>query len=383
MDKDNVIIYVMMLGTFGVLSTEMGVVGILPQISQYFNVSITDAGLFVSIFALGIAIFGIFMPLIFSKYDRKKSFAMVLAVFTVTSIMSGFTTDFKLALLLRFIPSIVHPVYCGLALTVAGEISQKQNSQSAISKVIMGVSAGMIVGVPITTFIASNFGYQVSMLVLALITFIAFIATVILFPTLPGKEQSYSSQISAAKTGIFIISVFGIIFLNGAIYSGYSYISEFLNVMTGIVNNELSIVLFIYGISSMAGNWLGGKLLDKSAKNTVLSLPILLSVIMFLMFMLGFYKIPVVVLMIFWGLLAGIGNDVLQYCMVSAAPQAPEFANGIFLSTGNIGVTFGTTVSGFVLATSGVRYTMIVSITIALISFALLSVRFKKFKIEE
>ncbi|WP_323737606.1 hypothetical protein PXD04_11215 (plasmid) [Methanosphaera sp. ISO3-F5] len=72
MKHENIIIYIMMLGTFGVLSTEMGVVGILPQISQYFNVDITQAGLFVSLFALTIAICGIFMPLVFSKFDRKK-----------------------------------------------------------------------------------------------------------------------------------------------------------------------------------------------------------------------------------------------------------------------------------------------------------------------
>lgn len=34
MKNENLIIYIMMLGTFGVLSTEMGVVGILPQIAQ-------------------------------------------------------------------------------------------------------------------------------------------------------------------------------------------------------------------------------------------------------------------------------------------------------------------------------------------------------------
>ena len=50
MKHEKLIIYIMMLGTFGVLSTEMGVVGILPQIAQYFNVDITQAGLFVSLF---------------------------------------------------------------------------------------------------------------------------------------------------------------------------------------------------------------------------------------------------------------------------------------------------------------------------------------------
>ena len=149
-----------MLGTFGVLSTEMGVVGILPQIAQYFNVDITQAGLFVSLFALTIAICGIFMPLVFSKFDRKKSFILVLAIFTIFSTVGAFVTDFNIALICRIIPAIFHPIYCGLALTVAAEIVEPEKAQDAVSKVIMGVSAGMIIGVPITTFVASNFGYQ-------------------------------------------------------------------------------------------------------------------------------------------------------------------------------------------------------------------------------
>jgi len=359
MKNENLIIYIMMLGTFGVLSTEMGVVGILPQISQYFNVDITQAGLFVSLFALTIAICGIFMPLVFSKFDRKKSFILVLAVFTVFSTIGAFVTDFNIALVCRIIPAIFHPIYCGLALTVAAEIVEPEKAQDAVSKVIMGVSAGMIVGVPITTFVATNLGYQFSMLWFALVTFIALVATVIFFPSLPGKEQSYGNQVKVATTGVFIVSVLGVIFLNGGMYTAYSYISEFLNTMTNIFGTELSIVLFIYGVASIVGNWAGAKLLNTRTKLTVLAFPIIFSVLMVAIFMLSGLKIPMIALMIVWGLLAGIGNDISQYWMVSAAPDAPEFANGIFLSMGNVGVTLGTTIAGAVVLGMGVQYVML------------------------
>ncbi len=370
-----------MLGTFGVLSTEMGVVGILPQISDYFNVSITQAGLFVSLFALVIAICGIFMPLVFSKFDRKKSFVMVLAVFTIFSLIGAFVRDFNIALICRIIPAIVHPVYCGLALTVAAEIVEAEKAQSSVSKVIMGVSAGMIIGVPITTFVASNFGYQFAMIWFAVVTFIALIATIIFFPSLPGKEQSYGNQVSVAKTGVFIISILGVIFLNGGMYTSYSYISEFLGVITNIVGTDLSIVLFIYGVASIIGNWLGAKLLDKSPNKSVLIFPIIFSILLLGIFFLGYYPIPTVIIMFIWGLLAGIGNDISQYWMVSSAPEAPEFANGIFLSMGNVGITLGTTIAGLVVMTWGVRYVMIAAILVLVIDLVLLFTRTSKYDV--
>jgi len=379
MKNENLIIYIMMLGTFGVLSTEMGVVGILPQIAEYFNVNITQAGLFVSLFALTIAICGIFMPLVFSKFDRKKSFTMVLAIFTIFSTLGAFVSDFNIALICRIIPAIFHPIYCGLALTVAAEIVEAEKTQEAVSKVIMGVSAGMIVGVPITTFVASNFGYQYAMLWFSAVTFIALIATILFFPALPGKKQSYGNQISVVKTGIFIISILGVIFLNAGMYTSYSYISEFLNTITNIFANELSVVLFIYGVASIAGNWLGAKLLNSNTNKTVLSFPIIFSILLIGMFMFGSVKIPTILLLALWGLLAGIGNDIAQYWMVSAAPDAPEFANGIFLSMGNVGVTIGTTIAGAVVLTMGVRYIMLAAIAVLIVDLILLFIRTKKY----
>ena len=382
LNTKNIIIYIMMLGTFGVLSTEMGVVGILPQIAEYFNVNITQAGLFVSLFALTIAICGIFMPLVFSKFDRKKSFILVLAIFTIFSTIGAFVTDFNIALICRIIPAIFHPIYCGLALTVAAEIVEPEKAQDAVSKVIMGVSAGMIIGVPITTFVATNFGYQYAMIWFSIVTFIALIATIIFFPSLPGKEQSYGGQVSVAKTGIFIISTLGVIFLNAGMYTSYSYISEFLNAITNIFGSELSLVLFIYGIASIAGNWIGAKLLNSNVNRTVLSFPIIFSILLLGVFTFGFMKIPTIILIALWGLLAGIGNDISQYWMVSAAPEAPEFANGIFLSMGNVGVTIGTTIAGAVVLSMGVQYVMLAAIAVLIIDLILLFIRTNRYATE-
>ncbi|MDD6257283.1 MFS transporter [Methanobrevibacter boviskoreani] len=382
MDKNNLIIYIMVLGTFGILSTEMGVVGILPQIAEYFNVSITQAGLFVSMFALTIAIFAIFMPVIFSKYERKKTFILVLTVFTVFTAIGAFVKDFNIALICRIIPAMFHPIYCSLSMTVAAEIVEPYKAQDAVSKVIMGVSAGMIIGVPITTFLASHLGYQYAMLWFTTINFIVLILTILFFPKIPGKEDSYLSQISAAKTGVFLISVLGVIFLNAGMYTGYSYISEFLNVLTHIVGTKLSIVLLLYGVASIIGNWLGAKLLDRDSRKIILASPIIVSIILFGIFTVSSQTIPTVIFIIFWGLFAGIINDISQYLMVSAAPQAPEFANGIFLSMGNVGVTIGTTIAGFVVAGIGVRYVMLFAILVLVFDLILLFTRTQKYNID-
>jgi predicted MFS family arabinose efflux permease len=68
--------------------------------------------------------------------------------------------------------------------------------------------------------------------------------------------------------------------------------------------------------------------------------------------------------------------------MVSAAPDAPEFANGIFLSMGNVGVTLGTTIAGAVVAGMGVQYVMLAAIAVMIIDLILLFTRTNRYHIE-
>ena len=381
MKKTDLMIFIMMLGTFGVLSTEMGMIGILPQTAQFFNVSIDKAGLFVSLFAVIIAASGLVLPLVCSRYDRKKVFLLSLGLFVIFNIIGAFMTEFYPALICRLIPAFFMPVYCSISLTAAGEIVPPDEAQDAISRVIMGVSAGMIVGVPIAAFFASFYGFKAATLWFAFVNLLGFIATLIWFPSLPGKEESYSDQLKGAFGGLFFISIIGVILLNCGMFLSYTYISEFLQGVTHIVRLDLTITLFVYGIFSIIGNWLGGKLLSRNANKLVLSIPFMASAVFLILFFIGALKIPVLICIPFWGVLAGIMNDILPYWIVSAVPQAPEFANGVFLSLSNVGGTIGTSIGGWLIVTYATQYIFLGSIAVLMLAFLAVLSRVKIFDV--
>ena len=72
--NSNFIIFIMMLGTFSILSTELGFVGILPQVAQYFSIGIDDAGLFISCFSAIIAVGSLIVPIVVSRFNRRHLF---------------------------------------------------------------------------------------------------------------------------------------------------------------------------------------------------------------------------------------------------------------------------------------------------------------------
>jgi len=58
-----------------------------------------------------------------------------------------------------------------------------------------------------------------------------------------------------------------------------------------------------------------------------------------------------------WGFLYSPSFLNASTYMISSAPQSLEFANSLVTSFGNMGITLGTTVGGWIIAIRGVQYT--------------------------
>ncbi len=353
----NVLILILAIGTFSILNTEVGIIGILPLIAEKFSVDITQAGLLVSLFALIIAGAGIIMPLLFSGFNRKKVMIAVLTIFSVCNLIAAFASNFAVVLTARLIPAFFHPIYCSLAFVVAASLVDKKNVPQAISKVMMGVSAGIVIGIPVTSFIANTFSYQTAMLFFTLMNIIALVLTLIMIPSMPVKEKiSYGSQLSVLKQSITWMSLFTVSAIGASLFAVYAYIAQYLQEISRISGENLSLALFLFGCASILGNFLAGKFLSRNAQKTATLYPVLFCILYMLVFVLGEFSIAMIPVIFFWGMLNGIGNNIQQFWIMSAIPKAPDFANGLFISFGNLGTTIGTFAGGVILADIGTHY---------------------------
>ncbi|WP_160724722.1 MFS transporter [Bacillus sp. USDA818B3_A] len=374
--QKNLLIFILTIGVFGILNTEMGVIGILPSIADHFHVSVTKAGWLVSFFALVVAVSGPTMPLLFSGINRKKVMLLVLGVFVLGNIVSIFTSNFTILLLARIIPAFFHPIYCSLAFTVAAASVSKEEAPKAVAKVFIGVSAGMVVGVPIASFIASAASLQMALGFFAVVNIMAFVATLLFIPSLPVKERlSYGAQVSVLKKPLTWLSIMAVILLNSAVFGVYSYLADYLKTVTNMSSNTISLILFVFGGANIIGTILAGKLLTKNAIKSVMTYPFALGVVYILLFFFGQFTVPMAIITLIWGILAGIGGNINQYWITSSAPEAPDFANGLFLTSANLGTTFGAAVGGLIISDMGTEYVVLVGFLSLILSLVTILLR--------
>ena len=370
------IAYIGCLGIIGVMTTEFGVIGILPQVAQHYQISIEKAGILLSAFALVIAFTGPFMALLASGFDRKKVMMTAISVFLVTGVVSAFAPPFWLLLLVRILPAFLQPVYIAVAIAAATAEVKAQKKNEMMGIVLGGIAITMVTTVPLATYLASKITWQVSFVVQAAVTLIALFAIMKGLSPMPVREKkSYGSQLKILTNRSFIISTAMNFFMIAAWFSTYSYFADYLIKTKHMTNEMVSYMLLLFGATGVFSNWLSGKMLNKNIpKTTALFLSGTCIIPVALYFSDG-SPITTIMVIAVWGFFYAPCFLNASAYMISAAPDSLEFANSLATSFGNLGVAVGTTVSGWFIFYYGVAVTPWVGAAFGLASLAMIGLR--------
>lgn len=159
MKRQQLLLLILAFGVFSILNTEMGIIGILPMAAEMYQVDIVQAGMLVSLFALGVAIAGPTMPLLCSRFNRKHVMLLVLGVFTICNALAVVASDFQLLLVLRVVPAFFHPVYCALAFSVAAaSVAPEDAPDFSNGLFLTAANLGCMAGTMISGFFIRSLG---------------------------------------------------------------------------------------------------------------------------------------------------------------------------------------------------------------------------------
>jgi predicted MFS family arabinose efflux permease len=190
------IAYAGCLGVIGIISTEFGIIGVLPQVAAYYNITIDHAGILLSAFALTIFLIGPFIVLFTSAFNKKKMMIGAISLFLVSNIASAFAPPFWLLIVLRVLPAILHPVFFSAAMGAVIRSAKPGEQHKLMGIIIGGIAAAQVTIIPLTAYISSLYGWQISFVIQGVISLIAIAGLMAFIPNIPVKEKmSYGSQL--------------------------------------------------------------------------------------------------------------------------------------------------------------------------------------------
>ena len=347
------------IGAFGIGTTEFSPMGLLPVIAKGVDVSIPAAGMLISAYAIGVMVGAPLMTLLLSHRSRRNALIFLMAIFTVGNVLSAISPDYGTLLASRILTSLNHGAFFGLGSVVAASVVPKHKQASAVATMFMGLTIANIGGVPAATWLGEVIGWRMSFLATAGLGVVSMIS---LFFSLPkgsaGERPDVKSELAVLMRPQVVSALLTTVLGAGAMFTLYTYIAPVLHKVTDATPAFITGMLVLIGVGFSIGNYLGGRLADRSVNGTLKGFLLLLIVIMAAIPLLARSEVDAAVSMVIWGAATFAVVPPLQMRVMRVASEAPGLSSSVNIGAFNLGNALGAAAGGAVIQ-AGLGYSVV------------------------
>ena len=339
--KINYPLLALAIGAFGIGTTEFSPMGLLPVIARGVDVSIPAAGMLISAYAVGVMVGAPLMTLLLSHRARRSALIFLMAIFTLGNVLSAIAPDYMTLMLSRILTSLNHGAFFGLGSVVAASVVPKHKQASAVATMFMGLTLANIGGVPAATWLGETIGWRIS---------------------LPkggaGARPEVKKELAVLMRPQVLSALLTTVLGAGAMFTLYTYISPVLQSITHATPVFVTAMLVLIGVGFSIGNYLGGKLADRSVNGTLKGFLLLLMVIMLAIPFLARNEFGAAISMVVWGAATFAVVPPLQMRVMRVASEAPGLSSSVNIGAFNLGNALGAAAGGAVIS-AGLGYSFV------------------------
>lgn len=364
------------LGGFAIGTTEFVTMGLLPEIAHGIGSSIPTTGHIISAYALGVVIGAPVIVALGARLPRRGlAVALVLALGlgnAATALAHGYTQ----VMVARFVAGLPHGAYFGVASLIAASLVEPERRGRAVSGVMLGLSVATVAGVPASTWLGQDLGWRSAywaVLGIAALTALGILGFV---PRSAGNPAATIRGELVALTKPQVLFALGAGMVGfGGIFAMYSYVAPLITEVADLPRSAIPLFLLAFGIGSVLGAWLAGRMADWDNVRSVL-LGFSASVVALLL-VVAVAGIPVVLwlMVLVIGLLGSVVAINLQIRLMHAAGDAQMLGAALNHSALNVANGLGAWLGSVVIAAGhGYRSPSLVGAGLAILGLAVFAI---------
>jgi DHA1 family inner membrane transport protein len=344
------------MASFGIGTTEFVIMGLLPDVAQDLSVTVPQAGMLVSGYALGVTFGAPVLAVATARMDRRRALLLLIGIFILGNLLCALAPSYWLLMGARVVTAFCHGSFFGLGAVVAAELVAPQKKAQAIALMFSGLTLANVLGVPFGTALGQAFGWRATFWVVAGIGVVAAIALVAWLPrNIRPQGAGLLAEARTLRRGQVVLAMAISVISSASLFSVFTYITPMLEHVTGVAAHNVTFILLLFGAGLTLGNFVGGWLGDWRL------MPAIIGILVLLIAVLGAFTetnrdVWAASVNIFgWGVLAFALISPLQMRVVNEASQAPNLASTLNQGAFNFGNATGAWLGGSALS-HGIGY---------------------------
>ncbi|UZJ29474.1 MFS transporter [Streptomyces endophytica] len=330
--------------------------GVIEDLSAGLGVSIPTAGLVITAYAATVVFGGPLVTGLTTRMSRRSLLLALMVTATVGNVIAAFAPNYAVLVAGRIVAALSHGTFAAASFVVAASLVPPEKAGSAVSKVLLGFNLASVLGVPLGTLIGQQFGWQAPFRTTAALSLVCVVLLAVLIPGgAEGTPTSVRDELRVFTKKEIRIGILTTALATGGFFTVVTYMVPLATQVGGFPAASVPVMLVVYGIGSILGNWIGGRLADRALLPTLAGTLAALTVTSALFWVVA----PVTALAWAFFFLFAVATfailPALQGRVLSAAAEAPTLAVTVNVSALQVGATLGSWYGGRVIDTFDVR----------------------------
>ncbi|WP_043634053.1 Cmx/CmrA family chloramphenicol efflux MFS transporter [Nonomuraea candida] len=342
-------VYILGIAIFAQGTSELMLAGLLPELAADLRVSVPDAGLLISAFAIGMLVGAPVLAAATSRWPRRTVLLAFLAIFALSHVAGALTANYAVLFATRVVGAFVYAGFWAVAATTAVGLVPATARAKAMSVLAGGLTVATIVGLAAGTLIGQHLGWRAAFWAVAALSALAGIGVAATIPggrPASGATPGLATELRAMARPRLWLAYGTTALTTGALLASFSYLSPLLTEVTGLDAVWVPAVLGLYGVGSLLGITLGGRIAD-ARPFPLLYAGVIGLVLTSAALALGASVALLAVPLIFLLGAFGFGtNPALNARPFALAKDAPTLAAAMNVAAFNVGITVGPWLGG-------------------------------------
>jgi MFS transporter, DHA1 family, inner membrane transport protein len=366
------------LAAFGIGTSEFIIMGLLPNLSDDFHVSIPKAGVLVTGYALSVTIGAPIVAIATAKLERKLALLLLMGVFTLGNLACAVAPTYNLLFAARVLTALCHGAFFGIGSVVAANLVPRNQRAQAIALMFSGLTLANVLGVPAGTALGQAYGWRSAFWAIVPIGIIAATAVFFLVPRQAAGAGSLLHEFRVLRKPQVLLVLAMSILTSASLFCVFTYIAPMLEAVTLVSPHTVTLTLLLFGVGITIGNLLGGALSDWRPMPFLIGALLTLIASLIALYYAEPYVLPAIVMILLWGAIQFAAGAPLQSRIVDHASAAPNLASTLNQGAFNFGNATGASLGGMML-TAGYAYRQLplasALVTLITLTLALLSAK--------
>ncbi|MEU9018346.1 Cmx/CmrA family chloramphenicol efflux MFS transporter [Actinomadura sp. NPDC048394] len=344
-------VYVLGLAIFAQGTSEMMLAGLLPQMSADLGVSVPDAGLLISAFAVGMLVGAPVLAVLTLRWPHRRSLLAFLALFALMHAAGALTPGYGVLFATRVAAAFVYAGFWAVAAAAAIGLVPANARGRAMGIVAGGLTLATVLGLPAGTVLGQHFGWRSVFWAVAAMSLAAMAGVA---ATVKGGRPDEAApplrdELRAMARRRLWLSYATTSLATGALLVIFGYLGAMLEDTTGIPERWVPAVLAQYGAGSLVGIAFGGRIADTRPMGTLYGgIAGLVAVCVALALTLG-SPVPATILVFLLGLFGFAINPALNSRVFALSDASRTLVAATSTSAFNVGITAGPWLGGLAL----------------------------------